>query len=282
MSARPAPRTSIFDKTLPGFALPDEVPASGVEMASEPSPILRAQTRVFDKTLPGLLSDPKARKRRFWSKFFGQKEAAVSEVPVRPEDAYRTIQMDLPPLPRTRVFDATFPGIPSTHPAPPAAKDLPIVSSHGVSPAPKPIHEDDAVAWDEGTAAEWNPRWSSGAAETPKPALAPFLKRMHGRRFLWVMGACLTILAAGALLQLNHGPKVHAAPPKQVPTVLQAYLAKAEGGDAAAMRMLGVCYCYGIASPADWQEGTRWLRRAAKAGNATARLELASMGIAAD
>ena len=170
------------------------------------------------------------------------------------------------PPPKTSIFDITLPGVPG--PEAPAA----------------PEKFQDSVPWDEGTAAEWNPKWNQKTAALPEPEAIPE-PRPWLRIAFFVTGALASVAVLAALVMFFR-PQGTAAkaldPVKPVPAALQPYEAKAKAGDAAAMRMLGLCYCYGIAAPADWQEGILWLKRAAKAGNGTARTELASMGVSLD
>lgn len=253
----PSPKTSIFDITLPGHAAPvaEALPES-------PDPLPRARSSVFDATLTDIPAPEKT--RSFFSILGGlfsrskaleasddSMEPAVEEIA---PDRFRTAGMQVPLSPRSSIFEAK-PSLP-----------------------PVPL---DSEEWDEGTAAEWNPRWNAAPSQEPKP---PTLARPSLRKAFIVTGV-LASAATLAAFALFHRGAEHAGmelESKPVPAALQAYQARAKSGDAAAMRMLGLCYCYGIASPADWPTGVQWLRRAARAGNATASKELASMGIRAD
>lgn len=64
------------------------------------------------------------------------------------------------------------------------------------------------------------------------------------------------------------------APAAEVPPALRSYLEKAEKGDAAAMRMLGVMYYNGLNVARNEQEGLKWYRKAAEAGSGAAAKEL--------
>jgi hypothetical protein len=155
----------------------------------------------------------------------------------------------------------------------------------GQAPKVSPDPDD----WDEGTAAEWNPRWSEAnklreqELSSKNQAVDP---RKGARILRWLLpliGLCaVVILAAFVFIPRFKASAVDTPSPRSIPPALQAYHDKAEAGDLAAMRMLGLRYCYGLAAPADRNEGIKWLRRAAKNGNAAARQELASMGVGMD
>ena len=68
-----------------------------------------------------------------------------------------------------------------------------------------------------------------------------------------------------------------AEPAAEVPPALRSYLEKAEKGDAAAMRMLGVMYYNGLNVPKNEAEGLKWYRKAADAGSAAAQKELKAL-----
>jgi len=272
----PSPKTSIFDITLPGHAAPvaEALPES-------PDPLLRARSSLFDATLTDIPAPEKT--RSFFSILGGLfSRSKVPEAPGDPMesaaeevalDRLRTAALQVPLSPRSSIFEATRPG---TAVLPEDPLEVPVQAKPSLPSVPM-----DSEEWDEGTAAEWNPRWNAAPSQDPKP---PPLARPSLRKAFVVTGvlASAATLAAFALFHRgaeNAGIELESKP---VPAALQAYQARAKSGDAAAMRMLGLCYCYGIASPADWPTGVQWLRRAARAGNATASKELASMGIRAD
>lgn len=102
----------------------------------------------------------------------------------------------------------------------------------------------------------------------------------------WILGgaAGLLCLAAAGMLWLRPdwlgAPR--ATPPldppaEEVPVVLRPYLAQAQTGDTRAMRMLGARYTYGLDVPRDPLLGRRWYQKAADAGDATAKAELAQL-----
>jgi hypothetical protein len=68
-------------------------------------------------------------------------------------------------------------------------------------------------------------------------------------------------------------------PAPEIPPALRSYLDKAEKGDPAAMRMLGVMYYNGLNVPRNEREGLKWYRRAADAGSKAAQKELKQMGV---
>ncbi len=276
------PKTSIFDLTLPGCAAPvsEVVPENS-------APLPRARTSVFDATLTDIPA-PKP-SRAFFSRLAGlfarTKDPMAPEEPLalpaldNPAGRFQTAALPLSHSPRTSIFDITQSGL-----ARPDSK--PLEDSQEVRANPSMLQIPlDSEAWDEGTAAEWNPRWNP--APSPKPAplgtLRVWLRRPLVLSGILASAAVITAIILVIVLypraQKATGADLDARP---VPAALQSYQAKAVSGDAGAMRMLGLCYCYGIASPADWPQGVLWLRRAAKAGNATARKEMASMGITED
>lgn len=70
-----------------------------------------------------------------------------------------------------------------------------------------------------------------------------------------------------------------APPPVVIPPNLRPYYDKAEKGDAAAMRTLGVMYFYGMNVPKNTEEGLRWYRKAAEAGSVAAKKDLKAMEV---
>jgi hypothetical protein len=183
----------------------------------------------------------------------------------------------LTPGPKGSVFDRTDPGL----------SPVPVLLQ---SPQVAP----DGNPWEEGTAAEWNPRWSTPTMQI-RPGMAPEADfQPEGRRPVpqsrsgsWMLlGGALLLLGTGAgyllLARTRPAPTPSIHPPRVVPPALAPYLRAAETGDVAAMRMLGLRYCYGLGTPPDFPEGVRWLRKAARAGSTAARQELAAMGAAQD
>lgn len=246
------PKTSIFDLTLPGTSAVEpqvapvpEVPADAFQTAKVPLPPL-PKTSIFDITQTGIPAPA----------------PVVVGVPEASPEAFQTAKVPIPELPKVSIFDITQAGVPA------------------VAPAPGPVSDATEVEpWDEGTAAEWNPRWN------PKPVAVQAMEPAAPKPHRWGIFVAAGILGSAALVVMavlyfrTTSPTLAMPRPKPIPEGLLPYQAKAEAGDPAAMRMLGLCYCYGIAAPADWQEGTLWLRRAAQAGNGTARTELISMGL---
>ncbi len=70
-------------------------------------------------------------------------------------------------------------------------------------------------------------------------------------------------------------------PPSEAPEVLspevRAMLREAEGGNVRAMHTLALWHYYGLNVPKDRDKGLQWYRRAAAAGSAAARQELAQI-----
>ncbi|MFZ1612581.1 MAG: hypothetical protein WAT51_00310 [Holophaga sp.] len=238
------PKTSIFDITLAGTSAPEP----------EPTPAPAGQPDAFQTAKLPIPQAPK-------TSIFDITLAGVPD-PVAPEAVPE--KASLPLSPKTSIFDITQTGLPTGIPPAPVQAE--------VIPEPEP--------WDEGTAAEWNPKWNPKPAPLPKPEpVMPSGSRLRFALLAVGLVACVAVIAGGVLYFRTPATLQARSHPKPVPASLQGYLTQAEGGDSTAMRMLGLCYCYGIAAPADWPEGVLWLRRAAKAGNATARTELASMGV---
>ncbi len=69
-------------------------------------------------------------------------------------------------------------------------------------------------------------------------------------------------------------PQISETPVVEVPPALRSYVEKADKGDAAAMRMLGVMYYNGLNVPKNEQEGLKWYRKAADHGSKAAQKEL--------
>lgn len=93
----------------------------------------------------------------------------------------------------------------------------------------------------------------------------------------WVAAAGLALAGAAglglwALLGRNVIPRGPAVPPE-----VAALKVRADQGDVAAMRLLGLRYAYGLQVPADSVEAARWLDKAARAGSSSARQELAAL-----
>ncbi|MDP2875809.1 MAG: hypothetical protein Q8O00_06455 [Holophaga sp.] len=67
------------------------------------------------------------------------------------------------------------------------------------------------------------------------------------------------------------------APVVEIPPALRGYYDKAQKGDAAAMRTLGVMYFNGLNVPPNREEGLRWYRKAAEAGSKAAKKDLLAL-----
>ncbi len=125
-------------------------------------------------------------------------------------------------------------------------------------------------------------------APPPSPYVVPDPPRRWGG---WVaLGACL-LLGGGALWYLGRASKgtdaaaqtpaptagTAAQAPPPVPVALRDTVDRANGGDIAAMRVLGAMYYYGLVVSKDRVEGLRWYRRAADAGSPMAQQEFAQL-----
>ena len=132
------------------------------------------------------------------------------------------------------------------------------------------------------------------------PDQLPAPARKGAPIWAWVgLGALVLVLAVGSLWALRPdllGLAVHeerkqaddsepsaspteraepAAP--EIPPAIRPYVEKADKGDAAAMRMLGVMYYNGLNVPRNEQEGLKWYRKAAEAGSKAAAKELKAL-----
>jgi hypothetical protein len=117
-------------------------------------------------------------------------------------------------------------------------------------------------------------------------ALAPVMPAPHTshRALWWGLGGLLglSLLAGGLLLWQRKGAfgvALTRREPRMVglSAVLQPYADRAARGDTAAMRMLGTMYYNGLSVNKDKEEGRRWYRMAAEAGDAQAQRELSQM-----
>jgi hypothetical protein len=103
------------------------------------------------------------------------------------------------------------------------------------------------------------------------------------RRGVWLFGGAVLVSAALGIWYLvdskvgeaapSAGSTTSAAIPAPVPPAYQETLRQAQAGDVNAMRTLGAVYAYGLGVPPHRQEGLRWYRKAAAAGNAMAAKE---------
>lgn len=120
----------------------------------------------------------------------------------------------------------------------------------------------------------------------PQPTRKPFPWKMLGG-----IAALAVALGVGGMLFLkpSKSSPVEASPAAQptaaveptaeeVAPALRGPLAKAQGGDAKAMHLLGTMYYNGLNCPQNREEGLKWLRKAAEAGNKAAKSDLERMG----
>ncbi|MDP2876480.1 MAG: hypothetical protein Q8O00_09880 [Holophaga sp.] len=245
------PKVSIFDITLAGVPEAAELPT--------PNPILKAVLESQECEADATSSVSKDG-HADTTLYCEAEKFQVTELPAEV----------LSPTPQTAIL-------------PELEEPTPVIAM--VQPEPQSVLAPDPDDWDEGTAAEWNPRWSQKLAPLAESIAEPeatVQPKVRSRRPLLIGGIALsaaTILGAGLFFRIQS----HEAPPvKAIPASLQSYKIRADAGDPVAMRMLGLCICYGVAGPADWSEGTTWLRRAAKSGDLTAKTELTSMGVRLD
>lgn len=120
----------------------------------------------------------------------------------------------------------------------------------------------------------------------PQPTRKPFPWMMLGG-----IAALAVALGVGGMLFLKpfKSSPVEASPAAQpaaateptaeeVAPALRGPLAKAQGGDAKAMHLLGTMYYNGLNCPQNREEGLKWLQKAADAGNKAAKSDLERMG----
>jgi hypothetical protein len=284
----PPPKTSIFEQTLAGQVVLEpeirerrslldrlcwwkrgDAQADEVAEAMEITAIVRpepADPVVVTTVLPDLPED-------FEKKAFPvvAKVTAPAQAPTKANAAPAPVlpKPVLPSPPKASILERTSAEVAE---AKPALQIQPVITSP------------EADALFEGTAMEWNPSWNERkdvSIETFGGTEAQPSREDRTRRFalpLLAMAATVAVALLGVKLWQNR-PRAEASVPVVIPEDLKAYHAKAESGDVAAMRMLGLRYCYGIATPMNTPEGVKWLRKAAAVGNASAQRELAAMGI---
>jgi len=164
-----------------------------------------------------------------------------------------------------------------------------------------PLHQSDSSIFNLNLTPELEPICFSGAQALPSPVeagsgqqpgppaqrqapsapgpdskikrLEAFLSHRFALPVIFIVGV-LWIASLGLLYRHKSNTRVVV----EMPRDLRELHAKAEAGDVTAMRMLGIRYCYGVATPVNSQEGVKWLRRAASLGNVPAQKELAAMG----
>jgi TPR repeat protein len=117
-------------------------------------------------------------------------------------------------------------------------------------------------------------------ASQPTPASGAPTRRPLPWILLGLLG--LILLAGGLLLWQRKGvfgvPLTRREPRMvNVPAVLKPYVDRAVQGDTQAMRMLGTMYYYGLSVTQDKEEGRRWFRKAAEAGDPLAQKELGQL-----
>lgn len=208
---------------------------------AQKGPLGPPKTSIFDKTLPGT------------------QVPEVTEAPTVAEGLAAPVG-----LPKTSIFDKTLPGVEGTVP----------VSVPPASAGPDLL--------DEGTAAEWNPKWGNPAGV----GIEPQTPSSQAERWPYVVGAAVLLLIAGAWWAFRAArPKPSASIPRAETAAavvmspdMKAYHDRAEAGDVNAMRLMGLSYGYGLGVPVDQAKGIAWLRRAAKAGNQVALEELKALG----
>lgn len=167
-------------------------------------------------------------------------------------------------LPKTSIFDQTLPGV------------------EGTVSAPTPREPVGQDLLDEGTAAEWNPKWGNPAGVGVEPRAST----AQAEWWPYAVGAAILLLIAGAWWAFRAAKPRPTTSTRHAQTTtalaispgMQAYHDRAEAGDVNAMRLLGLSYGYGLGVPVDQAKGIVWLRRAAKAGNHVALEELKALG----
>jgi hypothetical protein len=279
-------------------------------MMPDPDPTLIRPPKqsVFEQTLSGLEPGPdQPRERRgVLARLFRRERRRTAPAPGPELPSPVAAVPSLPPSrPKTSIFDQTLPGV-----EPPVAattQKLMVEGSGPLSPytAPDPSHYQTRIFqappeppvsggkpyWEEDTLPQPLPPYPELAGETEIKPEAELLPAPEAARVapgaparvapaMWVLvGAGALGLAVAIGFYVGHrqaGPVPLSV--EEAPESLKPYLVRAQTGDVAAMRMIGLRYAYGIGVPVNPREGAFWLRKAAMAGNETARQELDAMG----
>ncbi len=199
-----------------------------------------------------------------------------AQIPTVPEEAYEVTD------PCTPLPSPASAAQPQEAPAAMSTVTLEVGTGHAT-----PVVDEDP--FDDCTAAEWNPKWNSipgvlsplprPAVPAPIPAPEPVsVQPFPMKRLLPWAGGTAAILATAVWLLLPTAPTPVA--PAPLPETLRPYLSKAEAGDVASMRLLGLRLAYGVDAPMNREAGVRWLTRAAQAGSPAAAQELRALGVA--
>lgn len=281
------PKQSIFEQTLsglePGPEQPRErrgilarlfrrerrgtAPAPGPELPPPVAavPILppsRPKTSIFDLTLPGVEPPVAATTQKLMVEGSG---------PLAPYTAPDSSHY------QTRIFHAP--------PEPPVSGGKPYWEEDTL-PQPLPPYPDLPGETEPEIVPETETRPDLEIKPEAEPLPAPEAARVAPAAparvapVVWVLagaGALGLAVAIGYYAGHRHAGPVPVSV-EEAPESLRPYLARAQTGDVAAMRMVGLRYAYGIGVPVNPREGALWLRKAAMAGNETARQELDAMG----
>lgn len=262
-TSAPAPMAATQQTPMPGFRPSEEPARLPMVPAEAPAQASLAATQLMPLPTPRPSEDP-------------TRLPVAASIP--------------PPMEATQRIPAQVP-IKDEHPSlatNPGLVPLPDLTDSAPSPAtdalPSPTRMPDAI--------------TLHAAPDASPEPAPVAPR-KAPMWPWFLGGMVLMVAlvGGFLLvafrprgdqhpspkettpapQAQGNPQPGSATPQgapEAPQELKPYLDKAAGGDTKAMRMLGAFYTYGLNVPANREEGLRWYRKAAEAGDATARQEL--------
>lgn len=216
---------------------------------------------VFDGTHPG--TEPWPASPGLWGWFRRRSALPPTEVPepMAPEALRERL--------RKPARAVALPTLPDPDPALARLLEEVLAEATGLPPeAPRPVEAVEAA---------------TRPVILPAPPIAPDAttrrlpdSRPRGRR-AWAAAAGLALAGAAslglwALLGRNAIPEGPALPPE-----VAALKVRADQGDVAAMRLLGLRYAYGLQVPADSVEAARWLDKAALAGSLSARQERAAL-----
>lgn len=216
---------------------------------------------IFERTHPGTEAWPPS--PGFWGWFRRRSAAPLPEAPKPPSPETLRERLRKP----TRTI--ALPALPDPDPALAQLLEEVLAEATGLPPeaprriAPVEVETRPVILPDPPIVPDATTRRLSD----PKPRI----------QRTWVAAAGL-VLAGAASLGLwvlpgrNAVPKGPALPPE-----VAALKIRADQGDVAAMRSLGLRYAYGLQVPADSAEAARWLDKAARAGSGTARQELAAL-----
>lgn len=216
---------------------------------------------IFDRTRPG--TEPWPPSPRLWGWFRRTPAPPPTEVPepLAPEALRERL--------RKPARAVALPTLPDPDPALAQLLEEVLAEATGLPPeAPRPV---EPVEVETRPVIVSVPPVITDATTRRLPDSPPRARRA------WAAAAGLALAGAASLglwslLGRNAVPEGPALPPE-----VAALKVRADQGDVAAMRLLGLRYAYGLQVPADPAEAARWLDKAARAGSLSARQERAAL-----